>query len=533
MGASTGPTRWFANRRVGTKIFTAVAAVAVAAVAGGIVATVALSNTYQRGQDINTQNLVPSMHLAETRVQANTVRIAIRDTALAADKAAVDAAEQRIRTADAAVDANINTYLTAASDPAAVRRFMDLWQQYRDVLNNQMLPAARANDFATFVEVSAQVGGPLSAKALAELDTATRAEASQAERTVAAANSTYRQGRTVLFTVLGVGIAIALLLGWWVARMITGPLRRVNEVLAGVVAGDLTRLAGIDSGDEVGQMAKGLDAATTRTRQTIAAVAETAGSVAASSEELSVTSEQIAATAEETSAQAGVVAASATHVSGSVQSVVTGAEQMAASIKEIAQSAAEAAAVAGQAVRDARSANETVGKLGSSSTEIGNVLNLITSIAEQTNLLALNATIEAARAGDAGKGFAVVASEVKDLAQETAKATEDISARVAAIQADAQAARVSITGIAEIIERVNQYQSTIAAAVEEQTATTGEMGRNVTQAASGTNEIADNINGVAEASQAAAASVTEAQAASQELARTAAELQQLVSHFRF
>ncbi|MEV4133866.1 methyl-accepting chemotaxis protein [Dactylosporangium sp. NPDC049742] len=313
----------------------------------------------------------------------------------------VAGAGRRGRTADAAVDTNIQAYLPDAADPAAVRRFIDLWRQYRDAMNNQLLPAARANDFATFVKVSSQVTSPLSAQAMTELDTATKAEASQAEGTVAAARSTYQQGRTVLYAVLGAGIVLAALLAWWVTRMITRSLRRVSEVLSAVAAGDLTRVAEVDSGDEVGQMAKALDAATGRTRQVIAGVAETAGSVAASSEELSVTSDQIAATAEETSAQADVVAASATHVSGNVQSVVTGAEQMAASIREIAQSAAEAAAVAGQAVRAARNANETVGKLGSSSTEIGNGLNLITSIAEQTNLLALNATIEAARAGDA------------------------------------------------------------------------------------------------------------------------------------
>ncbi|MFF5235340.1 methyl-accepting chemotaxis protein, partial [Dactylosporangium sp. NPDC000521] len=386
MASSAGPVRWFADRKVGTKIYTAVAAVVVAAVAGGVVATVALSRTYQRGQDINVQILLPSMRLAEARVQVNAVRIAVRDVALTSDPAAASAAEQRVRTADAAVDTNIQAYLRNAADPAAVRRFIDLWRQYRDALNNQLLPAARANDFAAFVKVSSQVTSPLSVQAMTELDTATKAEASRAEGTVAAARSTYQQGRTVLYAVLGAGIVLAALLAWWVTRMITRSLRRVSEVLSAVAAGDLTRVAEVDSGDEVGQMAKALDAATGRTRQVIAGVAETAGSVAASSEELSVTSDQIAATAEETSAQAGVVAASATHVSSNVQSVVTGAEQMTASIKEIAQSAGEAAAVAGQAVRDARNANEIVGKLGSSSTEIGNVLNLITSIAEQTNL---------------------------------------------------------------------------------------------------------------------------------------------------
>jgi methyl-accepting chemotaxis protein len=167
-----------------------------------------------------------------------------------------------------------------------------------------------------------------------------------------------------------------------------------------------------------------------------------------------------------------------------------------------------------------------VAQLDSSSTEIGNVLKLITSIAEQTNMLALNATIEAARAGEAGKGFAVVANEVKDLAQETAKATEDIAGRVGAIQTDARAAAGSIG-------QISRYQTTIAAAVEEQTATTGEISRNVSRAASGTDEIASTISGVADASRATSGGMGEARVATAELATMAGRLQGLVERFRY
>jgi methyl-accepting chemotaxis protein len=171
-------------------------------------------------------------------------------------------------------------------------------------------------------------------------------------------------------------------------------------------------------------------------------------------------------------------------------------------------------------------------KLGASSAEIGNVIKVITAIAEQTNLLALNATIEAARAGEMGKGFAVVASEVKDLAQETARATEDISRRVEAIQSDTTGAVTAIEEISNVIQRISEFQTTIASAVEEQTATTAEMSRSVSEAASGTGEIAQNITGVAEAARMTSQGVTETQQATTELARMSTELSGLVSTFR-
>ena len=228
-----------------------------------------------------------------------------------------------------------------------------------------------------------------------------------------------------------------------------------------------------------------------------------------------------------------MVSAAAEQVSRNVQTVATGSEEMGASIREIAHNANEAARVASDAVGVAESTNATVTKLGESSAEIATVVKVITSIAEQTNLLALNATIEAARAGEAGKGFAVVANEVKELAQETARATEDISRRVAAIQADTGSAVGAIGEITEVIARINDFQVTIASAVEEQTATTNEMNRNVAEAATGSGEIAANIAGVAAAAGTTTEGVADSQRAATELARMSAELQTLVNRFTY
>jgi methyl-accepting chemotaxis protein len=206
---------------------------------------------------------------------------------------------------------------------------------------------------------------------------------------------------------------------------------------------------------------------------------------------------------------------------------------MSASIREIAQNANEAARVAAGAVTEAEATNATITKLGLSSKEIGDVVKVITSIAEQTNLLALNATIEAARAGEAGKGFAVVANEVKELAQETARATEDIARRVEAIQADTGGAVEAIGRIGTVIGQINDYQLTIASAVEEQTATTNEMSRSVAEAAGGTTEIAANITGVSAAADSTTQALSQTRVAVDELSRMAADLRTGVAGFRY
>lgn len=256
-------------------------------------------------------------------------------------------------------------------------------------------------------------------------------------------------------------------------------------------------------------------------------VNENASTLGSSAEELTAVSTQMAANAEETSAQANVVSAASEQVSKNVQTVSTGVEEMNSAIREIAKNASEAARVAQQAVSTAESANATVSKLGDSSVEIGNVIKVITSIAEQTNLLALNATIEAARAGEAGKGFAVVANEVKELAKETARATEDIGRKVEAIQTDTRGAVDSIQQISQVINMIHDISNTIASAVEEQTATATEMSRNVNEAAKGTSEIAQNITAVAQAAQNTTQGASNSQQAASELARMAADLQKL------
>jgi len=309
------------------------------------------------------------------------------------------------------------------------------------------------------------------------------------------------------------------------------PINEAAQVIEKISRKDLTaRVAGQYKGehanikDNINRMAEDL-------QRSMQQIGHNAASLAASSEQLTAISQQLAGNAEETATQANVVSAASEQVSKNVSVVASGSEQMQASIREISKSANEAARVAKNAVNVAEATNHTITKLGDSSIEIGQVIKVITSIAQQTNLLALNATIEAARAGEAGKGFAVVANEVKELAKETAKATEEIGQKIEAIQGDTKGAVLAIGEISSVINQINDISNTIASAVEEQTVTTNEIGRNVTEAAKGTNEIAQNNSGVADAARSTTAGTIDTEKAAKALSQMAAQLQTLVSEF--
>ncbi len=314
---------------------------------------------------------------------------------------------------------------------------------------------------------------------------------------------------------------------------VIAPVLEAGGVLQRVAGGDLTaHVIGNYQGDHA-RIKEDINAMSNKLSGSMGQIGNNAQTLASSSEELSAVSAQMSANAEETSSQANVVSAASEQVSKNIQTVATATEEMSASIKEIAKSATEAAKIATSAVRTAETTNTTVGKLGESSAEIGQVIKVITSIAQQTNLLALNATIEAARAGEAGKGFAVVANEVKELAKETAKATEDISRKIEAIQGDTKGAVAAIAEITTVINQLNDISNTIASAVEEQTATTNEITRNVGEAAKGSSQIVENIVSVATAAKSTTEGATNTQTAAAELARMAAELQRLVGEFKF
>ena len=510
-----------------------------AIVAAGAVLALVLSGAAWRSFakiDVATASMERSAQILRSHMDADMMHDAIRADVLAEFAATEMQAQSEILAEyeehAKRLRASVSTSRGLARDPAVVEALAGVagpLDAYLESASNALSIAARegararARVMPGFLASFRDLEDPMSEVSdLIEQHAATsRAEAS-------AAMAGARRLMLVLTVVGGLLLGAA---GFSLRRAILGPIHEVIVAVQALAAGDLTVRLDASSRDETGTMSEALNTAIERMQDSVLAIADTSTTLASAAEELSAVSTQIGGNARETSVQAGDVAESADRVSKNIQTVAAGSQEMSVSIREIASNAAHAAQVAKGAVDAAESTNRTVIRLGESSRQINDVIRLITSIAEQTNLLALNATIEAARAGEAGKGFAVVANEVKELAKETARATDDVAKRVDAIQGDTQEAVDAIGSIGGVIQQLSDISVTIAAAVEQQAATTEEIGRNVEDATRGATAIAGSIGGVATAAESTSEGVQHARNSSQELTTVAATLERLVRRF--
>jgi len=523
------------NLRVAHKLLISFGVLCLLVMAVGVNGLLELQAANNRLERMYAGNLATTASLGEVRTDVQEATVLAAKLILRSPVAEVSNVQMAIQRVDAEIDSTYATYAAhpiagTATDRAA---FTAALTQYRSVRDKELVPAAQANDLNTYLGTQNNYIDPLTSKMTVALDNLTRIENADAQTQMAAARHSADLARYITLGLIGGALLIALLLALSVSRAIARPLGQTVAVLEALAEGRLDQRLAVTGRDEVGRMASALNAALDRLTATLRGISANVTTLGASSTELTAVAGQMNSSAARSAGRAQAVSTASEEISVNINTVSAGAEEIGSSITEIARSTSSAADVAGQAVRAAGEAGQILQKLDVSSAQIVSVIKIITGIAQQTNLLALNATIEAARAGDAGKGFAVVAGEVKELAQETARATEDIRTRVAAIQTDSAAAVMAIGEIGAVIDQINATQTAIAAAVEEQTATTNEMSRNVAEVATGSQDISANVAEVAEAAAETTGAAANTASAADELARIAKELEESLAMFRY
>ena len=415
---------------------------------------------------------------------------------------------------------------------AAMDTFQTTWAKYLD-LRKQSSALKNAGKVEEWEQFRTTTLNPAIGQAIEQLRAVITLSQEHAVESAAEARETARDARLMIGLSLLLGVLAAAAFALLIGRALNRRLGELRTVVAAMAAGDLTERKADPAKNEIGEMSRAVHQAVAQLRSTMRDLSGMSSGLSDRATELQQASRGLTGSTDQASHRVGSIDAAAGEVSAGVQAVASGAQEMGAAIREISMSATEAAQVAANAVEVAAEARRLMTRLDASSAEIDSVVKSITAIAEQTNLLALNATIEAARAGETGKGFAVVAGEVKDLAQETAKATEEISRRTEIIQNDTRVAVESISGIGAIIDKINDYQNTIASAVEQQSATTSTMTGDLNRAANGTSQISGELAEVVQVTAATRDAARSTEATATDLADISARMRTMVGGFKF
>jgi methyl-accepting chemotaxis protein len=551
----------FNNLKIGARLAIGFALVLLLTGALGLVSLQGMSTLASQTTNLYEHPFQVTRATLEAKVEIAVMSRLVRDAVLSDDPQAIDRIAQEIDASERLAEQKIaqarEQYLGDKADYDALRSAFVAWKPIRD----QILTLARQQRDREAQELVTTAGALQLAAIAKPMEICLTFARNKAGAFMEKAKATEAGIRTVTTALLAAALLIGVVAALLSSRSVTSPLAGLRNSMTQLASGDhQIAVPSLSRGDEVGEMAKAVEVfklnaaeidrmrveqrnteerAAANKRRELTALADTfetsikgvVGAVSAASTQLQATAQSMSSVAQHASRQTTAVAAASEQAAANVQTVAAAAEELSSSITEIGRQVAEASRVSGQAVDQANRTDQIVKGLAEAAGRIGDVVRLISDIASQTNLLALNATIEAARAGEAGKGFAVVANEVKNLANQTAHATDDISQQMTAVRSATDEAVGAIGGIVRTIARISEISATIAAAVEEQSAATNEIARNTEQAAAGTQDVSSNIGGVSQAASDAGAAANQVLSSASGLSQQSEALRTEVDRF--